>query len=60
MTDFGRKTSIFSHPICLFLRKFSLQNFRGGSRPVPWERRGKFPCAPAPSIVCSLYVVYWH
>ncbi|EFO2009327.1 Rha family transcriptional regulator, partial [Escherichia coli] len=32
MTDFGGKTSIFSHPVYLFLRKFSLQDFRGGSR----------------------------
>ncbi|TIZ28391.1 tail fiber domain-containing protein, partial (plasmid) [Escherichia coli] len=26
------KTSIFSHPVYLFLRKFSLQDFRGGSK----------------------------
>ncbi|KOA21584.1 transposase [Escherichia coli] len=32
MTDFGGKTSIFSHPVYLFLRKFSLQDFRGGSK----------------------------
>ncbi|EGE1310542.1 hypothetical protein DMY89_22925 [Escherichia coli] len=32
MTDFGGKTSIFSHPVYLFLREFSLQDFRGGSR----------------------------
>ncbi|ECO3175701.1 hypothetical protein FXS55_25540, partial [Salmonella enterica subsp. enterica] len=32
MTDFGGKTSIFSHPVYLFLRKFSLQDFRGGSQ----------------------------
>ena len=31
MTNFGGKTSIFSHPVYLFLRKFSLQDFRGGS-----------------------------
>ncbi|PQN14071.1 hypothetical protein UL79_20675 [Shigella dysenteriae] len=31
MTDFGGKTSIFSHPVYLFLRKFSLQDSRGGS-----------------------------
>ncbi|EFF9276778.1 hypothetical protein GSG85_25185 [Escherichia coli] len=31
MTDFGGKTSIFSHPVYLFLRKFSLQDPRGGS-----------------------------
>ncbi|WP_065220868.1 hypothetical protein, partial [Escherichia coli] len=29
--DFGGKTSIFSHPVYLFLREFSLQDFRGGS-----------------------------
>ncbi|UMT50386.1 hypothetical protein AOY52_08470 [Escherichia coli] len=28
---FGGKTSIFSHPVYLFLREFSLQDFRGGS-----------------------------
>ncbi|QNS75210.1 hypothetical protein DXE55_13220 [Escherichia coli O145] len=32
MTDFRGKTSIFSHPVYLFLRKFSLQDSRGGSR----------------------------
>ncbi|MCV4983051.1 hypothetical protein OFP24_25795, partial [Escherichia coli] len=32
MTDFGGKTSIFSHPVYLFLRKFSLQDSRGGSQ----------------------------
>ncbi|EAB0397414.1 hypothetical protein D9S17_25330 [Escherichia coli] len=31
MTDFGGKTSIFSHPVYLFIRKFCLQDFRGGS-----------------------------
>ncbi|OKT82659.1 transposase [Escherichia coli] len=31
MTDFGGKTSIFSHPVYLFLRKFNLQDFRSGS-----------------------------
>ncbi|EFE7120235.1 hypothetical protein GA049_25605 [Escherichia coli] len=31
MTDFGGKTSIFSHPVYLFLRKFNLQDSRGGS-----------------------------
>ncbi|KLH43616.1 hypothetical protein WQ84_09735, partial [Escherichia coli] len=37
LTDFGGKTSIFSHPVYLFLREFSLQDFRGGSllRPEP-------------------------
>ncbi|WP_235256494.1 hypothetical protein, partial [Escherichia coli] len=33
LTDFGGKTSIFSHPVYLFLREFSLQDFRGGSMP---------------------------
>ncbi|WP_250110404.1 Tn3 family transposase, partial [Escherichia coli] len=31
LTDLGGKTSIFSHPVYLFLREFSLQDFRGGS-----------------------------
>ncbi|EEW1989126.1 hypothetical protein D9G12_15340, partial [Escherichia coli] len=31
LTDFGGKTSIFSHPVYIFLRMFSLQDFRGGS-----------------------------
>ncbi|MGK3685999.1 hypothetical protein ACSLPA_25940, partial [Escherichia coli] len=31
LTDLGGKTSIFSHPVYLFLRKFSLQDSRGGS-----------------------------
>ncbi|WP_260633129.1 hypothetical protein, partial [Escherichia coli] len=30
-TDFGGKTSIFSHSVYLFIREFSLQDFRGGS-----------------------------
>ncbi|TJH56094.1 hypothetical protein C9Y79_22095, partial [Escherichia coli] len=28
------KTSIFSHPVYLFLREFSLQDFRGGSMSI--------------------------
>ncbi|EON3665050.1 hypothetical protein ACNDDT_004844, partial [Escherichia coli] len=36
LTDFGGKTSIFSHPVYLFLREFSLQDFRGGST-VHWN-----------------------
>ncbi|MEF6528296.1 hypothetical protein U9131_24290, partial [Escherichia coli] len=35
LTDFGGKTSIFSHPVYLFLRKFSLQDSRGGSVCAP-------------------------
>ncbi|EGE4098154.1 conjugal transfer protein, partial [Shigella boydii] len=34
--DFGGKTSIFSHPVYLFLRKFSLQDSRGGSVGGKW------------------------
>ncbi|MGT7729955.1 hypothetical protein ACRW20_25160, partial [Escherichia coli] len=39
LTDFGGKTSIFSHPVYLFLREFSLQDFRGGSvlRKTAWR-----------------------
>ncbi|EHY2066446.1 hypothetical protein K1391_004619, partial [Escherichia coli] len=37
LTDFGGKTSIFSHPVYLFLREFSLQDFRGGSEITPTE-----------------------
>ncbi|MEI9649068.1 hypothetical protein V5066_25550, partial [Escherichia coli] len=36
LTDFGGKTSIFSHPVYLFLREFSLQDFRGGS--ISWSK----------------------
>ncbi|MGD2488377.1 hypothetical protein ACP8YP_23190, partial [Escherichia coli] len=32
LTDFGGKTSIFSHPVYLFLREFSLQDSRDGSK----------------------------
>uniref|UniRef100_UPI0021C0BBEC DUF2726 domain-containing protein n=1 Tax=Escherichia coli TaxID=562 RepID=UPI0021C0BBEC len=37
LTDFGGKTSIFSHPVYLFLRKFSLQDSRGGSSRQWWQ-----------------------
>ncbi|WP_206603318.1 hypothetical protein, partial [Escherichia coli] len=40
LTDFGGKTSIFSHPVYLFLREFSLQDFRGGSDRLEF---GNFP-----------------
>ncbi|QKB51307.1 hypothetical protein E4U87_12880 [Escherichia coli O157:H7] len=39
MTDFGGKTSIFSHPVYLFLREFSLQDFRGGSIPINQDEK---------------------
>ncbi|NYW15317.1 hypothetical protein C6556_20340, partial [Escherichia coli] len=41
LTDFRGKTSIFSHPVYLFLRKFSLQDSRGGSR--GWVQVRTFP-----------------
>ncbi|MCV8338427.1 hypothetical protein OIM71_22555, partial [Escherichia coli] len=44
---FGGKTSIFSHPVYLFLRKFSLQDSRGGSLREKWDelviRLGRSP-----------------
>ncbi|OUZ69387.1 hypothetical protein CBL20_22625, partial [Shigella flexneri] len=46
LTDFGGKTSIFSHPVYLFLRKFSLQDSRGGS-PTAWhfpDKSQRFCC----------------
>ncbi|PEG20681.1 hypothetical protein BSR05_27095, partial [Escherichia coli] len=39
LTDFGGKTSIFSHPVYLFLRKFSLQDSRGGSRCIHQQQK---------------------
>ncbi|WP_220411556.1 hypothetical protein, partial [Escherichia coli] len=45
LTDFGGKTSIFSHPVYLFLREFSLQDFRGGSvRLITMELQNFLPC----------------
>ncbi|WP_213667109.1 hypothetical protein, partial [Escherichia coli] len=49
LTDFGGKTSIFSHPVYLFLRKFSLQDSRGGSQVfenarnthIRWQKKGR-------------------
>ncbi|OUZ78352.1 hypothetical protein CSW66_23895 [Shigella boydii] len=41
MTDFGGKTSIFSHPVYLFLREFSLQDSRGGSLRQHLARLGR-------------------
>ncbi|NYW81252.1 conjugal transfer protein, partial [Escherichia coli] len=38
LTDLGGKTCIFSHPVYLFLREFSLQDSRGGSG-ISSERR---------------------
>ncbi|PBT37237.1 hypothetical protein A9819_26520, partial [Escherichia coli] len=39
LTDFGGKTSIFSHPVYLFLRKFSLQDSRGGSDQLRYRHK---------------------
>ncbi|WP_252493312.1 FlxA-like family protein, partial [Escherichia coli] len=33
------KTSIFSHPVYLFLRKFSLQDSRGGSEGMTTQQK---------------------
>uniref|UniRef100_UPI001F2A0E7F IS30 family transposase n=3 Tax=Escherichia coli TaxID=562 RepID=UPI001F2A0E7F len=47
LTDFGGKTSIFSHPVYLFLREFSLQDFRGGSVSVNQALTDKFLSLPS-------------
>ncbi|WP_415829450.1 IS30 family transposase, partial [Escherichia coli] len=47
LTDFGGKTSIFSHPVYLFLRKFSLQDSRGGSVSVNQALTDKFLSLPS-------------
>ncbi|API29786.1 transposase (plasmid) [Escherichia coli] len=41
MTDLGGKTCIFSHPVYLFLREFSLQDSRGGSDQAEGECEGR-------------------
>ncbi|WP_252399581.1 integrase core domain-containing protein, partial [Escherichia coli] len=42
------KTSIFSHPVYLFLREFSLQDFRGGSETRQFARELNLkPCTTA-------------
>ncbi|WP_375339771.1 transposase, partial [Escherichia coli] len=43
LTDFRGKTSIFSHPVYLFLREFSLQDSRGGSENTNGLIRQYFP-----------------
>ncbi|WP_113571637.1 hypothetical protein [Escherichia coli] len=53
MTDFGGKTSIFSHPVYLFLREFSLQDFRGGSVHT-------FVADVAPESLTGLQTVYLY
>ncbi|OVC87092.1 hypothetical protein UQ10_25540, partial [Escherichia coli] len=45
LTDLGGKTCIFSHPVYLFLREFSLQDSRGGSlRFTPIKERAVIVC----------------
>ncbi|WP_213081731.1 hypothetical protein, partial [Escherichia coli] len=48
LTDFGGKTSIFSHPVYLFLRKFSLQDSRGGSALLTLPLLGNFRTTVSP------------
>ncbi|WP_214284797.1 hypothetical protein, partial [Escherichia coli] len=45
LTDFRGKTSIFSHPVYLFLRKFSLQDSRGGSVTVAIPDQAEYESA---------------
>ncbi|WP_250205880.1 IS30 family transposase, partial [Escherichia coli] len=47
LTDFGGKTSIFSHSVYLFLREFSLQDSRGGSVSVNQALTDKFLSLPS-------------
>ncbi|WP_213057922.1 hypothetical protein, partial [Escherichia coli] len=49
LTDFGGKTSIFSHPVYLFLREFSLQDFRGGS--IRWHYLLRRYCSKATRVM---------
>ncbi|HHH7218061.1 TPA: transposase domain-containing protein, partial [Escherichia coli] len=44
VTDLGGKTCIFSHPVYLFLREFSLQDSRGGSDNNAAERALRAVC----------------
>ncbi|EEX1950032.1 hypothetical protein EO993_24855 [Escherichia coli] len=50
MTDFGGKTSIFSHPVYLFLRKFSLQDSRGGSVSEQHQNKSVLPMTDSESV----------
>ncbi|PSZ00207.1 hypothetical protein C7B03_27620, partial [Escherichia coli] len=56
LTDFGGKTSIFSHPVYLFLREFSLQETRGGSG--QWQCPG-FPQASYLAEGCRTVLSLW-
>ncbi|WP_213056533.1 hypothetical protein, partial [Escherichia coli] len=61
LTDLGGKTCIFSHPVYLFLREFSLQDSRGGSvlslfvwlGTVP-EHTGHMMAGEAPVVVSNV------
>ncbi|WP_000618996.1 fertility inhibition protein FinO, partial [Escherichia coli] len=50
------KTSIFSHPVYLFLREFSLQDFRGGSIPLSHKklRRALKAITRSESYLCAM------
>ncbi|MEQ3417621.1 hypothetical protein AAAY92_22490, partial [Escherichia coli] len=53
------KTSIFSHPVYLFLRKFSLQDSRGGSGyGVPGEAGQPFLVAFVEPFVAGLILLF--
>ncbi|QKA14570.1 hypothetical protein E4U73_07475 [Escherichia coli O157:H7] len=57
MTDLGGKTCIFSHPVYLFLREFSLQDSRGGSECIilsPLFESGKSSPLPEEVFVSPL------
>ncbi|WP_250109506.1 DUF5329 family protein, partial [Escherichia coli] len=57
LTDFGGKTSIFSHPVYLFLREFSLQDFRGGSNRIDTAEQFIDKVASSSSITGKPYIV---
>ncbi|WP_394745591.1 hypothetical protein, partial [Shigella flexneri] len=57
LTDFGGKTSIFSHPVYLFLRKFSLQDSRGGSDSFHPVTRSHFLNFSSP-VALLLYFIF--
>ena len=51
MTNFGGKTSIFSHPVYLFLREFSLRDSRGGSLTLKRKTEGETPVRSRKTII---------
>ncbi|EOM0714473.1 hypothetical protein U7188_RS25060, partial [Escherichia coli] len=54
LTDLGGKTCIFSHPVYLFLREFSLQDSRGGIT-VPDERK-TYVAVKKPALLPALVI----